>query len=104
MCYIDYAYGDDGTLARLMEYNNAIRQRVPYVLNVMVNFIIKLKEFNLIRSMESITAAGFCLGKIKINIELSWKKIIIVLLKGATWLVCLPDRSDHISRNQSEWF
>lgn len=82
MCYIDYACGNDGTLARLIEYNNAIRQRVPYVLNVMVDFIIKLKEFNLIRSMESITAAGFCLGKIRINIKLPSNKIINYSIKG----------------------
>lgn len=62
VCYIDYAYGNDGTIARLMEYNNAIRHRIPYVLNVITTFVIKLKEFNLIHSMESITAAGFCLG------------------------------------------
>lgn len=62
VCYVDYAYGNDGTFARLVEYNNAIRQRIPYVINVLTNFVIKLKEFNLIHSMESITAAGFCLG------------------------------------------
>lgn len=62
VCYIDYAYGNDGTFSRLIEYKNAIRNRVPFVVNIMTSFIMKLKEFNLVHSMESITTAGFCLG------------------------------------------
>lgn len=62
VCFVDYSYGKDGTFARILEYENAIRRRVPYVINVMTNFVIQLKKFNLIHSMESITAAGFCLG------------------------------------------
>lgn len=58
VCYADYAYGSDATIAQMLEYYNGIRQRVPYVINIMTKFITKLKEFNFITSADQITTSG----------------------------------------------
>lgn len=62
VCFVDYAYGDTNKIALMIEYFNGIRHRIPYVMDVMTKFVAKLKEFNLVQSMDQIASSGFCLG------------------------------------------
>lgn len=62
VCYIDYAYGNDGPVGRLGEYKNAIRYRAQFVVDLVSVFVKKLTELKIIQSMDSITASGYCLG------------------------------------------
>lgn len=59
VCFVDYAYGSDATIVQMIEYYNGIRERIPYVISIMTEFMAKLKEFNLIQTADQITASGY---------------------------------------------
>lgn len=61
-CFVDYAYGNDGPVGRFVEYKNAIRYRVQFVVDLLSVFVNKLTKLKIIESMESITASGYCIG------------------------------------------
>lgn len=62
VCFVDYPHCSNNIVLQLSKYHSAIKHRLQFVSKVLVEFILKLKQFHAISSGDAITLVGYCLG------------------------------------------